>query len=294
MFRKTLEIREHSASVYSIDYDGNFLYSGSADNFVTRWDLKTGTQDRFAIKFNSPVYSILVCEGKLYVGLSTGELFIFDLETREEIRYYVQHVSALFSLTGMLNNCIFAGDADGNLSVWDAETLDLKIFLPLACGKIRDIQTDETGNRIMLSCQDGSVRIFDVRNFNENKSFHAHRGGVTASVFDPNDPNKIITAGKDAHIRRWNLETNVCDLAIPAHNYAVYRIIRVKDMIVSASRDKSIKIWSSELDFVQKLDAKEGGHSHSVDDLCKINDTSFASCGDDRRIILWTEGEIKK
>jgi WD40 repeat protein len=41
----------HSSGIYALDYGKGFLYTGSADRFVTRWDLSTNEQDKFAIQF---------------------------------------------------------------------------------------------------------------------------------------------------------------------------------------------------------------------------------------------------
>jgi hypothetical protein len=50
-FRKLKEISGHAAGIYSLDFDGNFIYSASADKFVARWKLNVGIQDKFSIQF---------------------------------------------------------------------------------------------------------------------------------------------------------------------------------------------------------------------------------------------------
>ena len=89
IFKKLKELTGHSAGIYSLAFDGDFLYSGSADGFVTRWNLTLGIQDKFAIRFDNPVYSICLINDKkqLVAGLSNGDLHIFDLESRLEIKY---------------------------------------------------------------------------------------------------------------------------------------------------------------------------------------------------------------
>lgn len=287
MFRKTLEIREHSGAVYSCDFDGEFIYSGSADKFVTRWDLIEGIQDKFAIRFENPVYSVAVKEKKLYVGLNNGDLHVFDLLERKELKFFKQHTAPIFSISASVDNRIYVGDAEGNLSVWDHKTLEQLIYLPFDCGKLRDIEFNKNADKVVLSCGDGTVRILDTRSFNEILTINAHTDGTTAAVFHPEDQDLIITGGKDAHLRTWNLVSSAKIKEIPAHNYAIYRILSCGNKLLTASRDKSIKVWDLDLSFIQKLDVKAGGHNHSVNDLTLISENSFISCGDDRRIILW-------
>jgi WD40 repeat protein len=292
-YKKLKELTGHSAGIYSLAFDGNFLYSGSADKFITRWDLTLGTQDKFAIKFDNPVYSIcLINENKqLVVGLSTGDLHIFELVSRLEIKYFTQHVKAIFAIVeNPFKKQFYTADADGNLAVWNSETLELLIYLPLDCGKIRRIKSSSNGENIAIVGQDGFVRIFETTFFNEVSCFKAHENGATAIMFNPKNESQIITGGKDALLKIWEWNSALLIQQIPAHNFVIYDIIPLEDgdSFASCSRDKSIKIWKLEdYSFQHKIDFKLGGHRHSVNCLIGIKNTLFCSGGDDKRIILW-------
>ena len=67
MFIKILEISGHAGAVYTGAVDQNFLYSGSADRYVTRWNIETGEQDKFAIKMDQSVYALeFISENRTY------------------------------------------------------------------------------------------------------------------------------------------------------------------------------------------------------------------------------------
>ncbi|MFT6503525.1 MAG: WD40 repeat protein [Crocinitomicaceae bacterium] len=286
MFQKSKEIQGHAGAIYSCTFDGKYVYTGSADKFVTRWNLKEGTQDNFAIKFEQSVYALEINQTTLFVGLSDGSLHIFDLEQRKELKFFTQHKEAIFSIAANpIKAHLYVGDADGNVSVWDLNTFELLIYIPLNAGKVRDIAVEENGERFALACQDGTVRIFESSYFNEVSTINAHKDGATSVLFQG---NQIISGGKDAMIRLWNLSDESKVLEIPAHNYAVYGINQVGDSIVSISRDKTVKVWSNQLDFSKRLDLKEGGHRHSVNDMVVLNENEFTTVGDDKRIILWS------
>ena len=60
------------------------------------------------------------------------------------------------------------------------------------------------------------------------------------------------------------------------------------DLFLSASRDKSIKIWVGFYDeVIQKIDAKDKGHKFSVNTLIDLNEKEFLSGGDDKKIICF-------
>jgi WD40 repeat protein len=290
-FSKKFVLTGHAGAIYSLNFDGNFLYSASADKYVTRWDLVLGTQDKFAIKFSNSPYSICLFDShsKLAVGLDNGNLHFFDLKNRKELKFYIQHKTGIFSiLENSAKKHLYSTDADGNLAIWNTENYDLQLFLPFDCGKIRRMCLDETGSKLFLACQDGYVRILETEYFNQIGEFYAHENGVTSLAFITEN-NQLITGGKDAILRIWNLETMQQIKAIPAHNFVIYDIQFLNsDEFITVSRDKSIKIWSvNNLGVTQKIEFKNGGHIHSVNKIQQLNATTFATCSDDKRIMLW-------
>jgi WD40 repeat protein len=293
MFQKDKEFSGHGAGIYSLAFDEPFIYSASADRYVARWNLTTGEQDSFAIKFDFPVYSITLFKQNsfLAVGLSNGDLHVFDLTKRVEVKFYKQHAKAVFCIVeNAIKEQFYTADADGNLAIWDSSNFELLIYLPINCGKVRRIAIDALGEHFALACQDGTIRVFETAFFNEIHTFQAHEGGTTAIVFNPINEHELFSGGKDAHICLWNWRQEKCLKNIPAHNYVVYdlKVNPSENLLFSASRDKTIKLWNLEsMAPIQRLDLKQKGHRHSVNALQIINDNLIISASDDKRIISW-------
>ncbi len=280
----------HAGAVYSIATDNQFVYSASTDKFVVRWDLHLMAQDKFAIKFEFTPYSICLFHENAFlaVGLANGNLHFFDIQARKELKFYTQHKTGIFSIAENPNkHQLYVGDADGNLSVWDTNTFELLIYLPFNCGKIRKIISSMDGNQFFMASQDGNIRIFDSVSFNEIACFYAHKDGATALL--QCSENELISGGKDAHLKFLKLDSLEFTKALPAHNFVIYDLIQLKDSIfISASRDKSMKVWNLENRTVlTRIERKEGGHAHSVNQLARICDTQFVSCSDDGTIKVW-------
>jgi len=288
MFRKEREISGHAGAIYSCAFDGRYIYSGSADKFVARWIPEEGIQDKFAIRFEYSIYALKFTQPHLIVGRSDGGLHVFNVESRVEEKYFMQHTKAIFSISinEQKEHC-YAADADGNVSVWDINSWDLLLYLPLDCGKIREIAISSNGSRIAVCGQDGFLRIFDTETFNELYTIRAHKDGATAACFDPENQDIVISGGKDAMLRLWDLPSGKALKEVPAHNFAVYKLMQVGDKIISTSRDKTVKVWTSDLSFLQRLDHKEGGHKHSVNDAALLSDQRFVTCGDDSKMVIW-------
>jgi WD40 repeat protein len=293
MFQKDKEFSGHGAGIYSLAFDEQFIYSASADHYVARWNFITGEQDPFAIKFDLPVYSISLFKQNsfLAVGLSNGDVHVFDINKRVEVKFYKQHTKAVFCIVeNPIKEQCYTADADGNLAIWDSTNFELLIYLPINCGKVRRIAIDASGEHFALACQDGTIRVFETAFFNEIHTFQAHEGGTTAIVFNPINENELFSGGKDAHICLWNWPQEQRLKCIPAHNYVVYdlKVNPSENLLFSASRDKTIKLWNLEnLTSIQRLDLKQKGHRHSVNALQIINDNLIISASDDKRIISW-------
>jgi centriolar protein POC1 len=289
-FSKKTAFEGHSGAVYSLQYDGKFIYSASADKYVVRWNVESGEQDKFAIKLPATPYSILLIDkySKLVTGLSNGDVHIFDLQERKEIKFYKLHKKGVYAMAeNSEKSQFYLADGEGTLSVWNTQTLELLIQLPFDCGKIRRIIVSKDGKLIYLCCQDGKVRCIETLHFNLIQDFHAHTDGVGTLLEWSEDV--LITAGKDAHIKWWDKPSATCFKSIPAHNYMIYDLIRLNEnTLLSASRDKTIKIWDTEqFQVVQRLDLKKGGHRHSVNCIIKLDDETFASSSDDSKVIVW-------
>ena len=290
--QKISECSGHSSGIYTVVVFNKKVYSASADGFVARWDIDLGTQDKFAINIGKPVYALMVSTTGdfLMAGTNAGDLYVFDLEKRCEIKHFVQHQTAIFSIVENLHKAVFySSDADGNIAVWDANSLELKLFLPLGCGKIRRMSVSSDGAFLAIGGQDGFIRVLDTDFFNEVSSFYAHQDGVSSVLFHPENNEILYSGGKDAILRLWNWKSGTMKKEIPAHNFVVYEILALSkgSHIVSASRDKSIKIWTEDLNFVERIDLREGGHRHSVNSLVSYSENQFVSASDDKRIITW-------
>ncbi len=294
MYSKEKEISGHSGAIYAVGCFNGYIYTGSADGFITRWLRNEGIQDKFAINMSQPVYALDCIDDRfLIAGLSSGAVHVFDLLEKKEIKHFVQHIKAVFEVKdNPLKRHFYCADSDGNLSVWNSDSLELLLYLPLDCGKIRRITVSKDGERIALASQDGMIRIFETTGYNELLTWSAHKDGATVASFHALDEDLLLSGGKDALLKIWNWKTMELIQSIPAHNYVIYDIVFLEGgkTFATASRDKTIKIWdSATIKVEQRLDIKSGGHRHSVNALAKLDEVVFVSVSDDKRIILWNK-----
>lgn len=284
IFTKKLEIREHGSPIYSVDGDGFSVYTTAGDKFALKWNLATGQQDRFAIQLENTSYCLKLHQSILYIGTRKGELYVIDTQQKKILLQRKVCEKAIHSFL-ITSDYIIVGTEEGELLFLSHENLAEIKKHHYACGKIRGIyQLDN--ERIALTAKDGNIRILLGNEFELEHQFHAHNLGANKLLLIN---NFLYSCGKDGHVKKWDWQEETLIQAWPVHKETIYEMKVIDGQLITASRDKTIKIWGiePELQLVQKLMIIDGGHSHSVNGLHIIDNHNFCSVGDDRRIIWW-------
>lgn len=288
MFKCKWKISGHQGPVYAISWNGIHLYSSSSDKYVARWDLETGEQDStFTVKLDHAAYCIESIANYCFIGCTDGTFYALDTPSKKvlwEVNFAGNTWSAICYIP--IKNWVVVGDFKGNVIVFDAETGKRIIHLPLAVGKIRKIVSKNSN--LYVSTQDAGIHVFDLSNWNELVRWTPHETGCRCFGIDSITEN-LVSGGRDGRIVVSDSNFSVIH-RIPAHYQAIYGLVQLDDYWISCSMDKSIKVWDASLTrVIQKIDVKSQSHNRSVNDLVMINQSTFASCSDDKTIIIWNK-----
>lgn len=291
MFQAKVVLNGHAGPIYAASWDGNFLYSSSGDKYVTRWDLTKGLQDSsFTVKLEHAAYALKAGEGFCFIGCTDGTLLGIDTETKNIAWEHNFFGNAWFSLSiDTKHGWLVAGDSEGNLVVLELQTGKRILHLPLAAGKIRTLSI--VNNNCYVSTQLIGVLVFSCENWNELASWEPNELGSNVLYADM-QKNELITGGRDAHLVISNSAYEIIK-RIPAHYQTIYGLIRVGNQFVTASMDKTIKIWSPDFSKVdQRIEFNDGGHNRSVNGLVFVDNQTFVSYGDDKKIVVWKKAPV--
>jgi WD40 repeat protein len=281
----------HSGPIYTIcnGINETTFFTGGSDRVIATWSSESGKQTGLTIKTDAPIFSLCIIpeNNLLCVGLNTGSIHIIDLVSKKEIRNLKFHSSSVFEIVyDSDKKLIYSCDASGNLAVFNSENFTLLATFPFGDFRIRNIYLK---NNLLYLCRgDGQISILETQNFNEVLLINAHENGCNTVLVS--DDNIIYSGGKDAWLKKW-IE-NKYQHGWPAHKSGIYdlKFIHNNQVLVSASRDKTIKFWNPKtLDPLLRVERKtHKSHTHSVNKLIWQQQTKLLwSVGDDKRILGW-------
>lgn len=293
--KKIATLKAHSGPLYGLapGRELGTLFSGGGDRIVAEWNLEHQETNPFGIRTDATIYSLLsINRETLLIGTSQGSMHVIDLKTKSEVRHLKLHEQGIFHLAyNSKSNRVYAACADGTISIWEADQWSLLWHLELTRGKVRRIAFDDDFAHVAFACGDGTVRIHETEKHQLQYTLDAHDESANSVAFLPN--GDLLSGGKDAHLCLWHRVDSYQRIEhIPAHNFAIYDIVVDPDgrWIATASRDKTVKVWDSELkELPIRLDRMNAeGHINSVNGLIYLEEEKLlASCSNDRTVCLW-------
>lgn len=288
----------HSGAIYTLEpaSEKHLFFSGSSDNLVVEWDMKTGTHKAVA-QLPAKAFALKYIPAKqlLFVGQSTGGIHVIDIAQQKEIKFLQFHQDIIFDLQYLADKqWLFALGGDGRVSVWNTADYSLVKAIQISNKKVRSIDFHRENQEAIIGCGDGSIHILDLDRLEKKAVLQEHLEDFSVSSvrFTP-DQKHLLTGSRDAHLNIWDVSKGYELIhRIPAHNYAIYSIVFSPDgtLFATGSRDKTIKIWdAATFDHLLRIDRKtQNGHTHSVNKLWWSSyDNQLLSTGDDRTIKVW-------
>lgn len=293
--KKVSALTGHGGPVYCLEKGSSpmTVLSGGSDKHIVLWDINEKKPVAAIAKLPSIAYCIkhLPANGLLAIGTSTGGIHLVDLKAKKEVKFLKPGEKEIFDLNfSVLNNRFYATTGSGKLFVWSLDTFNFLDEIFIEEGKSRAVAINKTEDVLAVAGGMGGISLFDPSSLQLIKQIKAHGSSVNRICFG-NNGREFYSGSKDAYLKKWSLESGIMkpDAAVPAHNFAIYDIRMYRDLLATASRDKTIKIWNPKS---LKLLVRIGppsmeGHAHSVNSICWMDHETLVSTGDDGKLLVW-------
>jgi WD40 repeat protein len=224
--------------------DGKLL-TRSYDNMVRVWDVITRSQnEQLAFEVEPAIGSAFNAAGtQIATAAVDHDIRIWDLATKSVIQTLTGHTLAAwcvaFSPDGQR---LVSGSFDQTIRIWDLQTGMLLHTLAGHDGRVTSVAFKGDGTQIVSGGEDGTVRVWDAQTGAPLGVFMGHTGAVNCVTFSLTGFN-VVSGSDDKTVRVCNSTTGNLLRNYNEHTDAVNWVDVGTSHIISASRDKSIKLW---------------------------------------------------
>ncbi|CAD8158478.1 unnamed protein product [Paramecium pentaurelia] len=285
----------HSSSVRSV---GNTLASGSSDQSILIWDVKTGQQKAELDGHSNDVNSVCFSPdgNTLASGSVDKSIRLWDVKTGQQRAELDGHLSYVYSVCFSPDgNTLASGSVDMSIRLWDVKTGQQRAELDGHSNRVWSVCFSPDGNTLASGSGDNSIRIWDVKTGQQKAELDGHSGTVVSVCFSPVG-NTLASGSIDNSIRLWDVKTGQQKAELDGHSNDVNSVCFSPDgnTLASGSSDQSIRLWDVK---TGQQKAKLDGHTSYVYSVCFSPDgNTLASGSVDKSIRLWdvkTGQEIK-
>ncbi|PGG95753.1 U3 small nucleolar RNA-associated protein 12 [Blastomyces parvus] len=220
-------IQAHDGPVWALHVhpDGKSMVTGSADKTAKFWDFKVVQEEILGTKRTTPRLKLVHTR---------------TLKVNDDI------LSIRFSPDARL---IAVALLDNTVKVFFVDTL--KLFLILYGHKLPVLNMDISyDSKLIVTCSaDKNVRLWGLDFGDCHKAFFAHQDSIMAVAFIPNNNegngHHFFSASKDRVIKYWDGDKFEQIQKLEGHHGEIWSLAvsHSGEFIVSASHDKSIRVW---------------------------------------------------
>lgn len=252
----------------AISSDGETLVSGSRDQTIKIWNLKTETLVNTLTGHDLWVRSVAISpDGQSIVsGSYDNTIKIWNLNTGELLNSLTGHGDAIWSVAiSPDGQTLVSGSQDDTIKVWNLKTGELLNSLLANSNGVAAIGISPDGQTVVSGGFDNSIKIWDFKTGQILHILKGHGNEVVAIAISP-DGQTIVSGSNDKTLKIWSLKTGKLLHTLTGHLNPVWSVAITPDgdKIASGSVDKTIKIWN--LKTGELLDTLTG-HTDSVESL---------------------------
>jgi F-box and WD-40 domain protein 1/11 len=231
----------HGECVYSLQFNSQYLVSGSRDRTLKVWDMNTRRCLRTLAKHRGSVLCLQFDsdpdEDLIVSGSSDSDVIIWKFSTGKPIQTLKQaHRESVLNVR-----------FDKRILVTCSKDRTIKVFnrKPLRYGDLGYQEVDpvprkvDYGYGIPLTPDDYPV----IPEWTMIGSLEGHSAAVNAvQIHD----REVVSASGDRHIKCWDWPTQVCTRTIVGHNKGIACVQYDGRRIVSGSSDNEVKVYDRE------------------------------------------------
>jgi len=223
---------------------------------VRQWDLDSGTLSDVC-QLNTQTIgglrnAVFSADCRLMMVVGDKKVALWNLSGPTLVSQFdiTKHINALALSAN--EQSVLCAESDNSIHLMNAASGETTVTLVGHEGEINEVRFTPSGDLALSCSKDYTVRVWDLHSGKEVRCLRGHASGIRC--LDVSADGKYAASGgsgypgdeKDRTIRIWEISTG-SEVARYVGHTKVIRSVRfnlIGDLLVSASADKTVRLWS--------------------------------------------------
>ncbi len=212
-----LENTGRSAAI-ALSSNQQWIATGGNDNLVRLWDVRKSWESRVGSELKpflghtAEVNAIAFSPDDLLLatGDLKGNVFLWNIETREIIKKFKGHTRKITAISFLKNGSrLVTSSIDNSVGQWDITTgKEIEQLVLKHPDSVIAMQVVPELNQIVTSCSDKYVRIWDADKADVIHTLSTLEGGVYSLSISTDGRRLIAADSKNRTVRFWDVASN--------------------------------------------------------------------------------------
>ena len=310
--QKVHRLTGHEGAIYALapGPSPELFYSVGGDGWIVRWDLRDPELGKLVAKVSGNIFSTayLPDEQLILAGDMYGGLHWLDLSQPDQHQGIAHHKKGIFGIRKIGEDLLTLG-GEGILTRWSINQRRTVESLQLSHQSLRGMDYSPEFEELAIAASDACIYLIDAKDWTVRQIIQQAHEPSVFTVKYAEAGQTLLSGGRDAHLAIWQREAMPSagrgeapiststvftqKIKVPAHMYTLNHIAihPSGDLFATASRDKTIKFWSTKTgELLKVIDTiRDHGHVNSVNHLYWTDYNNYLiSASDDRSLGVWS------
>lgn len=273
----------------------DYIVSVSDDRTAILWNIQNGFEEKI-LEYSCGIRAVKYDKKyqRLFMGCENGDIVVFSMRNKSIIEVLKGHEGVIWGIDyDEKHEQLISGSSDKHVILWECnETKYCKRkVLDAHDSVIWNVHYNSDGTLFVSTGDDYEFKVWDAYKY---RMLYAVKGytNLLRNIHISNVNGEIYVAGDDTNIREFDLKVqgNVKRF-FSGHTNRVRHIDVSNDgkQMLSCGDDGCVILWN----LVTREKKCYRGHEKRVWSVCFIDNTHFASAGEENDIYLWETSKSK-